>query len=120
MFRKFLLAAALLLAAISTASAADYSGKVTAFDKESKKVTVHADDKDQAFALAKDCKIYVRKGAGKRAQYVEDPKGIKDVVAGATVEISTDFVDGNEVVTLLKITGREKREVAIRANWPEA
>jgi Cu/Ag efflux protein CusF len=97
--------AALLIAFCigGVASAADYTGKVTAFDTATRKVTIHVDDKDESYALAKDCKIYKLKGAGKRAQYVEDPKGLKHIIAGAAVSVSTDIVDGDEVVTILKI-----------------
>jgi Cu/Ag efflux protein CusF len=86
------------------ASAVDYDGKITAFDADARKITIHVDDKDQSYVLAKDCKIYKLRGGGNRGGgYKEDPKGLKDVVAGAKVSISTDFVDGDEVVTLLKI-----------------
>jgi hypothetical protein len=109
MLRIGLAAFAIVVYLCAAASAADYKGKITVFDTKTQKVTVHVDDKDQSFALAKDCKIYKLHGAGKKAGYDEDPKGLKDVVVGAVVSLETDFVDGSEVVTLLKIAALPKK-----------
>ena len=109
MLRSFLMALSIVFFLAAFASAADYKGKITAFDSKTQKVTVHVDDKDQSFGLAKDCKIYKLKGAGKKAGYDVDPKGLKDVVVGAMVSLETDFVDGNEVVTLLKIASLPRK-----------
>lgn len=109
MLAKWLLAFSIAFCLTAIASAADYKGKVTKFDSATHKVTVHVDDKDQSFELAKDCKIYKLKGRGKKAGYDDDPKGLKDVVAGAVVSLETDFVDGNEVVTMLKIASLPRK-----------
>jgi len=109
MLRNCLMALSIAFCLGALASAADYVGKVTAFDSTTQKVTVHVDDKDQSFGLAKDCKIYKLKGAGKKAGYDVDPKGLKDVVVGAAVSLETDFVDGSEAVTLLKIASLPKK-----------
>jgi len=104
MLRNCLAALLIVCWMAAIASAVDYQGKVTAFDAATRKVTIHVDDNDQTYELTKDCKVYKFKGNAKHGGYSEDPKGLKDVVPGAMVNISTDFVDGNEVVTMLKIT----------------
>jgi hypothetical protein len=111
MLRNCVGALSIVFCLIAIASATDYKGKIIAFDSATRKGTLHVDDNDQSFELAKDCKIYRLKGRGKKAGYDEDPNGLKDVVVGAVVSLETDFVDGAEVATLLKIASLPKKKL---------
>ena len=110
MVRKSLLAMVVTACSSAAVLAADFTGKITTYDSATRKLTLHVDDKDQTLVLAKDCKFYKFKGSLKKGGYDDDPNGIKDVVAGAVITLSTDFVDGDEVVTILKIKSLPKKK----------
>ncbi len=102
MIRKFTAVFALLLAA-GTIQAADFEGKLSAVDQKAGTITLPVDGKSQQFALAKDCKVYVKGNAGRQTAYNLAAAGTAALAAGQTVTITTDFIDGQDTATMVKI-----------------
>ncbi len=102
MIRIFAAALALLLGA-SLAWAADLDGKLTAVDLKANTITLPVDGKDQQYPLSSDCKVYVKGRAGRTVAFSEAAEGAKALAAGQTVSVTTDFIDGKEEATLIKI-----------------
>jgi hypothetical protein len=102
MIRYFAAALALTLGA-SAASAADLDGKLTVVDLKANTITLPVDGKDQQYPLASDCKVYVKGHAGRGVAFSEAAAGTKALAAGQTVSVTTDFIDGKEEATRIKI-----------------
>ena len=103
MIRKFAAVFALLLGA-GTIQAADLDGKLSAVDLKAGTITLPVEGKSQQFALAKDCKVYAKGNAGQRQMaYNLAAGGTAALAAGQTVTITTDFIDGQDTATMVKI-----------------
>lgn len=97
------LSGGILFVLATAAVAMDVKGTVTAVDAAKRTISVKADDNVQAFDVAKDAKVYELYGSGKRTGYNETAHGLADVTVDATVTVSTDFIDGREQATRIKI-----------------
>lgn len=113
MIRKFTATLALVLWA-GTIQASDLEGKLSAVDLKAKTITLPVDGKDQKFSLAVDCKVYVKGNAGRQVAYEPAAGGIAALAAGQTVSLTTDFIDGQETATLIKINSSTKHVQAVR------
>jgi hypothetical protein len=85
------------------AAAMDVKGTVTAIDAAKRTVSVRVDDNVQMFDVAKNAKVYELYGSGKRSGYNETAGGLADVKVDGVVTLSTDFIDGREQATRIKI-----------------
>jgi len=100
---QILLSAGILFALAASAAAMDVKGAVTAVDATKRTISVKVDDNVQSFDIAQDAKVYELYGSGKRTEYNETAHGLADVTADAVVILSTDFIDGREQATRIKI-----------------
>jgi hypothetical protein len=88
----------------SVAAADDIKGKVAAVDLDKRTITVTVDDKDQTYDVGPSAKVYRLSGNNvRRAGYAESPGGLKDVAVDGKVTVTTDFIDGREQATRIKI-----------------
>jgi hypothetical protein len=88
----------------SIAAADDIKGKVAAVDFDKRTITITVDAKDQTYEVGPSAKVYRLSGNNvRRAGYAESPGGLKDVAVDATVTVTTDFIDGREQATRIKI-----------------
>jgi hypothetical protein len=88
----------------SIAAADDIKGKVAAVDLDKRTITITVDAKDQTYEVGPSAKVYRLSGNNaRRAGYAESPGGLKDVAVDATVIVTTDFIDGREQATRIKI-----------------
>jgi hypothetical protein len=115
---QLLLTTGFLLAVAGGAAAMDVKGTVTAVDAAKRTISVKVDDNVQAFDVAKDAKVYELYGSGKRTGYNETAGGLADVKLDAIVTLSTDFLDGREQATRIKIESASSR--APRKKTPSA
>jgi hypothetical protein len=100
---RFVLSTGFVIALAAGAAAMDVKGTVTAVDAAKRTISVKVDDKVQAFDVAKDAKVYELYGSGKRTGYNETAGGLADVKVDAVVTLSSDFIDGREQATRIKI-----------------
>jgi len=103
MFRSGLLAIGVLFCFLVSARADDVVGKVTAVDPLARTLSVKVDANETKYELTPDCKVYLKTGAGKRVAYNEVKDGLKKLRVGSTVTLSTDFQDGKDVATRIKV-----------------
>jgi hypothetical protein len=104
-----------VLALVASAAAMDVKGTVTAIDSAKRTIAVKVDDDVQSFEIGKDAKVYQLFGSGKRAGYSETAGGLSDVTVNAVVTISTDFLDGREQATRIKIESSSSKTSPKRA-----
>jgi hypothetical protein len=112
---RLLLSSSILFALAASAAAMDVKGTVMAVDAAKRTITLKVDDKAQSFDVAKDAKVYELYGGGKRTGYNETAHGLADVTADAVVTLSTDFIDGREQATRIKIESASAKAPRKRA-----
>ena len=99
MWRKAL-AAVSLVGLILTATFADtYGEKVKSVDVEKKTITIPVEKKDKTFPVADTCKVQAQMKTGKIVKLVPEKEGLKAIKVGGEVILSTERVDGVEVIT---------------------
>ena len=103
MFRGSLLAVGILLGTALAARAAEVEGTVTAVDQAKRTLTVKVGDEETKYELTPGCKVYIKVRTGRTIGYTEKKEGLKAVLVGVTVNLETDFQDGKDLTTRVKI-----------------
>jgi hypothetical protein len=86
----------------------DVSGKVSAIDADKGLIALTIGDKEQKFALDRNCNVFMLVGGGTRAHYDLAPDGLAAVKVGIEVTINLISRDGKELVDYIQITPPRK------------
>jgi hypothetical protein len=86
----------------------DVSGTVSAIDAEKGMIALTVGDKEQKYALDRNCNVFTLVGGGARAHYDLAPNGLADVKANMEVTINLLSHDGKELVDYIQITPPRK------------
>ena len=108
MLRRWIGAVAVLFLVAGAVTAAETKGKFVKFDAAGKVLTVDVSGKETNFNLTDDVKVTTVKGepTKKGIQSFANPKVSK---AGARLTIVTEKKGDKEVVTEIKLGGRDKK-----------
>src|SRR4051812_20590708 len=106
MFRKLICAVAVVAFSMGLALADTIKGKVKEVDDDKKTITVTVDDKDQVVNVDKDARIFTT-GKGKKGQPGPEValSGLRAVLPGQEVTITTEKKDNKDVATAVKVEG---------------
>ena len=103
MHPKRLVAAVVTAVACSACSAETYLDKVKAVDAGKRTLTLSVDGKDRTFSVDEKVDVQSQTRAGKRLRVTPVKEGLKGVKAGSEVTVTTEKLDGQEVVTKIVI-----------------
>jgi archaellin len=85
----------------------DISGKVAAIDLEKRTIGLSKTDKEQTYALAKDCNVYKLVGSGSQAHFIPAVGGLSEVTEGVEVVLNLDKREGREQVIYIEIGAKK-------------
>lgn len=104
----------LLLAAPFAASAAEQKGIVRKVDAATERMTVEVDGKNRTFAVARDASIVNHEpGDKKKAAKIRVIElGLAGVATGSSIEFLTEELDGQVLITSLKVVAAPKAGAA--------
>ena len=112
MFLRSFLSLSILGLAFSVAGAEQVKGKIKSVDVDKNTVTITVDDKDQTFEVPKTAKVfslgYAKKG--KVPKEVPLDGGIGGLKIDSGVTVTTEKMDGKDVVTSIQLDGTAKKK----------
>ncbi len=109
MFRSMLVGSSILLLSFNLILADTYKAKITGVDDEKRTVTFEVDGKDKTFNLTKDAKIFTT-GKAKKGTPAPEILITLPAVKDKSATVTTDKVDGKEVVTTIKLEETKKKK----------
>lgn len=109
MFRSMLIGSTILFLSFNLILADTYKAKIANVDEEKRTVTFDVDGKAKTFNLTKDAKIYT---TGKAKKGTPAPEILVTLAAikDRDTTVTTDKVDGKEVVTVIKLEDAKKKK----------
>ena len=109
MMRSMLAGSILIFLSLNLIMADTVKTKIKSIDEEKRTITVEVDAKDVTYNLTKEAKIYTT-GKAKKGQPAPEIIITLAAVNGKDATVTTDKVDGKDVVTIIKIEPATKKK----------
>ena len=109
MLRSMFIGCVLLFLSLNLILADTIKTKVKAVDDEKRTVTCDVNGKDVTYTVTKDAKIYTT-GKAKKGQPAPEITITLAATTGKDATVTTDKVDGKEVVTAIKVDPAKKKK----------
>ena len=110
MIRSVLAGVLLLFLSLNLVLADTFKAPVKAVDEDKRTVTVDQDGKDVTYNLAKEPRIYSVSKSKKKGNAVQETSIPLTATVGKSVTVTTDKVDGKEVVISIKLEMDAKKK----------